>query len=73
MPQGKLITTIEDSTIKIQGDDKHALRAFSWSDDSRLVATGRETGTAQVWEVWQYTIYNVLVPPQGFEPRTNRL
>jgi len=51
MPQGKLITTIEDSTIKIQGDDKHALRAFSWSDGSRLVATGRETGTAQVWEV----------------------
>jgi WD40 repeat protein len=50
MPQGKLITAINDSSIKIKGNDKRALRAFAWNDDSRLIASGSENGTAQVWE-----------------------
>ncbi|MEA2205750.1 MAG: hypothetical protein QOE77_2526 [Blastocatellia bacterium] len=50
MPQGRLLSTINDSAVQIKGQDKHALRAFAWSDDSRLLATGSENGTAQIWE-----------------------
>ena len=50
MPAGKLLAAIEDSKIKNKGDEKHALRAFAWSDDSRLIATGSENGSAQIWE-----------------------
>lgn len=72
MPQAKLLSTIEDSAIKIRGDDKRALRAFAWSDDSRLIATGSENGTAQVWEaetgklLWSTRIADEYVTDVGF-------
>ena len=72
MPEGKLITPIEDSAVKIRGDDKRALRAFAWSDDSRLIATGSENGTAQVWEaetgklLWSTRIADEYVTGVGF-------
>ena len=50
MPQGTLLTSIEDSAIKIKPKERHALRAFAWSDDGRLIATGSENGSAQIWE-----------------------
>ena len=72
MPQGKLVTTIEDSTIKRKGKDKRALRAFAWSDDSHLIATGSENGTTQVWEaetgrlLWTTQIADEYVTGVGF-------
>jgi WD40 repeat protein len=72
MPQGKLLSTIEDSAVKVRGDDKRALRAFAWSDDSRLIATGSENGTAQVWEaetgklLWSTRIADEYVTGVGF-------
>jgi WD40 repeat protein len=72
MPEGKLITTIEDSAVKVRGDDKRALRAFAWSDDDRLIATGSENGTAQVWEaetgklLWSTRIADEYVTGVGF-------
>lgn len=36
--------------MKDKGDEHHALRAFAWSGDGRLIATGSENGTAQVWD-----------------------
>lgn len=50
MPHDKLLTAIEESEIKLKGDKKRALRAFAWSDDSRLIATGSENGSTQIWE-----------------------
>lgn len=50
MPETKLISSVKDSTIRIKGSDKRFLRAFTWSSDSRLIATGAENGTAQIWE-----------------------
>jgi WD40 repeat protein len=72
MPEGRLITTIENSTIKIKDSDKRALRAFAWSDDSRLLATGSENGTAQVWEaetgklLWSTRIADEYITGVGF-------
>lgn len=51
MPEGKLLWSVEASgVVKQKGDERHALRAFAWSDDSRLIATGSENGTSQVWD-----------------------
>jgi WD40 repeat protein len=72
MPEGRLITSIEDSTIRIKGNDKRALRAFAWSDDSRFIATGSENGTAQIWEaetgrlLWTTRIADEYVTGVGF-------
>lgn len=72
MPESRLITSIEDSTIKIKGNDKRALRAFAWSDDSRFIATGSENGTAQIWEaetgrlLWSTRIADEYVTGVGF-------
>ncbi len=72
IPQGRLIATIEDSTAKVRGSDKLALRAFAWSDDSSLIVTGSENGTAQVWEaetgklVWSTRIADEYVTTVGF-------
>jgi WD40 repeat protein len=74
MPEGRLITSIEDSTIRIKGNDKRALRAFAWSDDSRFIATGSENGTAQIWEaesgrlLWTTRIADEYVTGVGFQP-----
>ena len=72
MPEGHLITTIEDSNIIIKGSDKRPLRAFAWSDDSRFIATGSENGTAQIWEaetgrlLWSTRIADEYVTGVGF-------
>ena len=50
MPEGKLVASMRDSSVRIKGNDKRAIRAFGWSNDSRLIATGAENGTAQIWE-----------------------
>jgi len=79
MPEGRLITTIEDSTVRIKGNDKRALRAFEWSDDSRRIATGSENGTVQVWEaesgklVWTTRIAEEYVTGVGFSHDGNYL
>jgi WD40 repeat protein len=72
MPEGRLVTSIEDSTIKIKRNHKRALRAFAWSDDSRFIATGSENGTAQIWEaetgrlLWTTQIADEYVTGVGF-------
>lgn len=72
MPEAKLITSIEDTIVRRKGSDKRALRAFSWSHDSRLIATGNENGTAQVWEartgklLWTTQIADQFVTGVGF-------
>lgn len=79
MPHGKLLAAIEDSKIKNKGDEKHALRAFAWSDDSRLIATGSENGSAQVWEaesgklLWTKRIANEYVTAVRFSRDYNHL
>lgn len=51
MPEGRLRWSVDASDfVKQKGDERYALRAFAWSDDSRLIATGSENGTAQVWD-----------------------
>lgn len=51
MPGGRLRWRVQDlRSVKDKGDERHALRAFAWSDDGRLIATGSENGTAQVWD-----------------------
>lgn len=72
MPQGRLITSIEDSNIRKKGSYDRALRAFAWSDDSRFIATGSENGTAQIWEaetgrlLWSTRIADEYVTAVGF-------
>ena len=79
MPHGKLLTSIEDSKIKLKGDKKLALRAFAWSDDSRLIATGSENGSAQIWEaetgklLWTRRIANEYVTAVRFSRDYNHL
>src|SRR5688500_20183551 len=79
MTHGKLRAGIEYSKIKNKGDEKHALRAFAWSDDSRLIATGSENGGAQVWEaesgklLWTKRIENAYVTADRFRRDYNQL
>ncbi len=70
--EAKLITIIVDSTVRVKDTTRRALRAFDWSDDSRLIATGNENGTAQVWEaqtgklLWSTRIASGYVTGVGF-------
>ena len=72
MPEAKLIATIIDSTVRVKDSTKRALRAFDWSHDSRLIATGNENGTAQIWEaqtgklLWSTRIASGYVTGVGF-------
>ena len=72
MPEGRLLTTIEASAIRTKGNEKSALRAFAWSDDSRLIASGSENGSAQVWEaetgklLWSTRVASEYVTGVGF-------
>ncbi|HKG13304.1 MAG TPA: WD40 repeat domain-containing protein, partial [Pyrinomonadaceae bacterium] len=58
--------------VKEKPNERHALRAFAWSDDGRFIATGSENGTAQVWDasdgrlVWKSRVADAYVAGVGF-------
>ena len=79
MPEAKLISSSVDSTARVKDSTKRALRAFDWSHDSRLIATGNENGTAQIWEaqtgrlLWSTRIATEYVTGVGFSPDSKLL
>jgi WD40 repeat protein len=73
MPEGRLLWGVEASEfVKQKHDEHYALRTFAWSDDSRLIATGSENGTAQVWNaatgrlIWKARVADEYVAGLGF-------